>query len=119
MTLFRSGLFGTGQEQAAERVSGSEARDALELSRATQRRFRDQKADPDSSAALREFIIGVTDGVPQYERMVPAFAEIVRRELLSLQSMFKAFGSVQSLDFRRVEPGGADIYNVEFASDVR
>jgi CubicO group peptidase (beta-lactamase class C family) len=108
-----------GQEQTAECVTGNEARDAVELSKATERRFKNQKADANSASVLEAFIIQVRNGTPQYEQMDPAFAQIVRDQLPVLQSTFKNFGPVKSISFKGVKPEGGDTYNVEFASATR
>jgi hypothetical protein len=46
--------------------------------------------------------------------MTPAFADVTRRQLSDLQSTVAQLGALQSVTFKGVGPGGADIYEVKF-----
>jgi len=53
-------------------------------------------------------------GKPNYDLMSPGLAEATRQQLSRLQSMLSSQGSLQSITFKGVGPGGADIYQVKF-----
>ena len=55
-------------------------------------------------------------GAPNYDRMSASLAAKIRRQAPELQAMFKALGTVESIFFRGVGPGGYDIYGVKFAN---
>jgi hypothetical protein len=81
-------------------------------------RFRDQTPLPGSKEAILRGIDDLQRGAPNYERMSAQLAAKIRRQASELQSMFKAFGAVESIFFRGVGPGGYDIYGVKFAGGV-
>jgi hypothetical protein len=47
--------------------------------------------------------------------MSPGLANATRQQLTGTQSLFAGFGALQSITFKGVGPGGADIYQVKFA----
>jgi hypothetical protein len=53
-------------------------------------------------------------GKPNYDLMSPELAEVTRQQLPQLQSMIAGMGALQSVIFKGVGPGGADIYQVNF-----
>ena len=53
-------------------------------------------------------------GKPNYDLMSPGLADATRQQLPQLQSMIAAMGALQSVIFKGVGPGGADIYQVNF-----
>src|ERR1700679_3796850 len=67
-----------------------------------------------SEAAVRRMIDEFETGKPNYDLMGPGLAEPTRRQLPQLQSMIAAMGALQSVIFKGVGPGGADIYQVNF-----
>jgi hypothetical protein len=54
------------------------------------------------------------NGQPKYDLMSAAFAAVTRQQLTQLQTMVAANGAIQSVTFKGVGPGGADIYEVKF-----
>jgi len=51
---------------------------------------------------------------PDYDRMSPGLANATRQQLPQLRGMVTSLGALQSLAFKGVGPGGADIYQVRF-----
>ena len=107
-------LHQNNREQVVKRLGDVEGRAALDFSMATEKRFLDQTAAPDSEAALRRLITGLANGTPNYDEMVPAFADVNRRELPMLQAAITRLGPVQSMSFKGVGAAGEDIYNIQF-----
>ena len=81
---------------------------------AFEKRFKDQTAAPGSEAAVRRMIDELQTGKPNYDLMSPGLADATRQQLPQLQSMIAAMGALQSVIFKGVGPGGADIYQVNF-----
>ena len=81
---------------------------------AAAKRFKDQTAAPGSEAALRKLIEGLRAGNPDYDLMSSNFAAITRQQLPQLQSTMTDLGTIQSVSFKGVGPGGADIYQMKF-----
>jgi beta-lactamase regulating signal transducer with metallopeptidase domain len=79
-------------------------------------RFRDQAPLPGSREAILRGIEDLRRGTPNYDRMSATLASKIRRQVGELQSMFNAFGAVESIFFRGVGPGGYDFYGVKFAN---
>jgi hypothetical protein len=79
-------------------------------------RFRDQTPVAGSKEAVLRGIEDMQRGAPNYERMSAPLAAKIRRQVSQLHSMFKALGTVESIFFRGVGPGGYDIYGVKFAN---
>jgi hypothetical protein len=46
--------------------------------------------------------------------MSPQFASVTRAQLPQLKSIIAQFGGLQSVTFKGVGPGGADIYELQF-----
>jgi hypothetical protein len=78
------------------------------------RRFKEQKPAAGSEAAVRRMIDELIAGKPNYDLMSPGLAEATRQQLSGIQSTFAGFGALQSVTFKGVGPGGADIYQVKF-----
>jgi hypothetical protein len=77
-------------------------------------RFKEQKPMPGSEAALRRDIDELRAGEPKYELMSPGLAGVTRQQLPQLKAAITELGAVQSVTFKGVGPGGADIYEVKF-----
>lgn len=68
-----------------------------------------------TEAALRRLVSGLASGSPDYDKLSPQFAEIVRRDLPMTRPMFSSFGALKSVTFRGRGPMGDDTYNLVFA----
>jgi CubicO group peptidase (beta-lactamase class C family) len=112
-------LYQNGQEQTARRVDDQEGRIAVAFAEATERRIKDQTASPASEAALRRLISGLASGMPDYHEMVPAYAEINRRQLPTLQGALNRLGAIESIVFKSVGAAGQDVYDVTFEHGSR
>jgi CubicO group peptidase (beta-lactamase class C family) len=114
-------LHQNGRDQPAERLSDAEFRQIQAESTefdaaiaAAMKRVKDQTQDPRTEAALRRDIEELRAGQPKYELMSSGLANVTRQQLPQLQSTISQMGAVQSVTFKGVGPGGADIYEVKF-----
>jgi DNA-binding CsgD family transcriptional regulator len=69
-----------------------------------------------TEAALRSLVAGLASGSPDYDKLSPQFAEIVRRDLPMTHRMFSALGELRSVTFQGRGPRGDDAYNLVFAN---
>jgi DNA-binding CsgD family transcriptional regulator len=69
-----------------------------------------------TEAALRGLVAGLASGSPDYARLSPQFAEVVRRDLPMTQPLFKSMGDLKSVTFRGRGERGDDIYDLVFAN---
>jgi DNA-binding CsgD family transcriptional regulator len=69
-----------------------------------------------TEAALRRLVAGLASGSPDYDRLSPQFAEIVRRDLPMIHRMFSAMGELKSMTFRGRGAMGDDAYDLVFAN---
>jgi DNA-binding CsgD family transcriptional regulator len=68
-----------------------------------------------TEVALRGLVAGLASGSPDYSKLSPQFAEVVRRDLPMTHPMFKALGELKSVTFRGRGPMNDDTYNLVFA----
>lgn len=68
-----------------------------------------------TEAALRALVTGVVRSSPDYSKLNPQFAEVVRRDLPSIQPMFSSLGDLKSVTYLGRGEGGDDLYNMVFA----
>jgi len=104
-------LHQNGRDLPAKRIDDAQA---TALSATLAKRVKDQTALPGSEAAVRRIIDELRLGQPKYELMTPAFADLTRQQLPQLKTIISQFGAVESVTFKGVGPGGADIYEVKF-----
>jgi DNA-binding CsgD family transcriptional regulator len=69
-----------------------------------------------TEAALRRLVAGLASGSPDYDRLSPQFAEIVRRDLPRTHRMFSSMGALRSATFRERGARGDDVYDLVFAN---
>ena len=69
-----------------------------------------------TEAALRSLVAGLASGSPDYDKLSPPFAEVVRRDLPMTHPMFRSLGELKSVTFRERGPRGDDAYNLVFAN---
>jgi DNA-binding CsgD family transcriptional regulator len=69
-----------------------------------------------TEAALRSLVAGLASGSPEYDKLAPPFAEVVRRDLPMTQGMFASLGELKSVTFRERGPRGDDAYTLTFAN---
>ncbi len=104
-------LHQNGYEQTARRVEESEVT-ALEAALAE--RIEDKRPMENSEALLQEVIGQHLRGEPDYERMMPPLAEVVRAQSAMIQADLKRMGSLKDIRFKGVTHEGWDVYDVGF-----
>ncbi len=107
-------LHQNGRDMAMKRLDDAQAKVLTDAAAAFAKRFKEQKAAPGSEAALRKMIEDLRAGKPDYDSMSPGLAEATRQQLSQIQPEIGKLGSLQSVTFREVGPGGADVYLVAF-----
>jgi hypothetical protein len=65
---------------------------------------------------LRSLVAGLASGSPDYAKLSPRFAEVVRRDLPTTHRMFKGMGELKSVTFRERGPRGDDTFDLVFAN---
>jgi hypothetical protein len=104
-------LHQNGRDQRGKRIDDA---DAKKLTDYVAQHFADQKANPDSEASVRRQIEELQRRAPDLDEFTPQLAEIARPQMPHIEDMIAALGSLQSVGFKGVGPGGADIYNLKF-----
>ena len=69
-----------------------------------------------TETALRRLVAGLASGSPDYDRLSPRFAEVVRRDLPRTQPLFSSMGELRSVTFRGRGARGDDAYDLMFAN---
>ena len=69
-----------------------------------------------TEAALRTLVAGLASGSPDYDKLAPPFAEVVRRDLPRTQPLFASLGELKSVTFRERGAMGDDAYTLVFAN---
>jgi hypothetical protein len=101
-----------GEEEIKQ--AEAERKEIAEAAAAGAKRFESQTPDPRTEAALRRNIADVLQGQPKYEQMSSGLANTTRQQLPQLRTILGRLGAVQSVTFKGVGQGGADIYEVKF-----
>src|SRR4051794_39931783 len=68
-----------------------------------------------TEAALRRLIAGLASGSPDYDKLSPQFAPVVRRDLPMTHPLFSSMGELKSVTFLGRGETGDDVYNLVFA----
>jgi serine-type D-Ala-D-Ala carboxypeptidase/endopeptidase len=100
-----------GRDQTAKRIDEQQAKN---LQDALDKRFKDQTALPGSEAATRRLVDELQRSHVDYEQFTPEFAALARANESRSQASMASFGALQSLTFKGVGPGGADVYELKF-----
>ena len=69
-----------------------------------------------TEAALRRLVAGLASGSPDYAKLSPQFAEVVRRDLPKTQPLFSSMGELRSVTFQKRGEIGDDVYHLKFAN---
>ena len=69
-----------------------------------------------TEATLRRLVAGLASGSPDYDKLSPRFAEVVRNDLPMTHPMFKKLGELKSVTYRGHGMMGDDAYNLVFAN---
>ena len=67
-----------------------------------------------TEAALRTLVAGLASGSPDYDKLSPQFAEIVRRDLPRTQPLFSSMGELRSVTYHDRGALGDDVYDMIF-----
>ena len=68
-----------------------------------------------TEAALRTLVAGLASGSPDYGKLSPEFAGVVRRDLPMTHPLFRSMGALKSATFLGRGDSGDDFYNLVFA----
>jgi len=68
-----------------------------------------------TEAVLRKLVAGLASGSPDYDKLSPQFAQVVRRDLPMTHPLFSSMGELKSVTFLGRGEGGDDLYNLVFA----
>jgi D-alanyl-D-alanine-carboxypeptidase/D-alanyl-D-alanine-endopeptidase len=104
-----------GRDQTAKRISDAEAK---QLEDALAKRFKEQTAAPGSEAATRRLIDQMQRKQVDYGQFTPDFAVLARQNAAPVEGLIASLGALQSVTFKGVGPGGADIYEVKFENGM-
>jgi CubicO group peptidase (beta-lactamase class C family) len=100
-----------GVDTPAQRIDEDTAK---KIEEEVEKKHQEQTASPGAEGALRRIIGELHDGKPNYDLMSQRLAQATRQQLSRLQPLLGRLGSVVSVSFNGVGPGGADIYEVNF-----
>ncbi len=104
-------LHQNGRDMPGTRLSDAEAKQIADAAAAFAQRFKDQKPAPGTEATVRKMLEDLWLAKPDDNMMSPGAP--IRQQLPQLQSEVKQLGTIQSIKFQGVGPGGADIYSVK------
>jgi hypothetical protein len=104
-------LHQNGVEQPAPRITAEAAR-LMEDSMTA--RIKANKPSPGTEAALRHQIESIQKGAQDYSVMMPPLASAARAQWSGTQQAIASMGAYKSITFKKVAPGGSDIYIVSF-----
>ncbi|MEG3148136.1 hypothetical protein U1839_26095 [Sphingomonas sp. RT2P30] len=71
--------------------------------------------NPGTEAVLLRLVAGLASGSPNYNKLSPEFAEVVRRDLPMTHPIFNSMGELKSVTFRGRGTMGDDVYDLVFA----
>lgn len=112
-------LHQNGRSLHATRLSDAEAKPLVDAAEQFARRFKAQTPAPGGEAVLRRLLASLEHGTPDYSLMGTGLANATRQQWSTMQPAFAKLGAAQSLTFKGVGPGGADIYEVKFANGAQ
>jgi CubicO group peptidase (beta-lactamase class C family) len=109
-------LHQNGRDMAAKRLDDAEANRLADAAAAFAKRLKDQAPVPGGEPVVRRLIEEAQSGKPNYALMTSRYADVARQGFTQLQSSIVELGVLQSVSFKGVGPGGADIYTCKFAN---
>lgn len=104
-------LHQNGRDQRAQRIDEAVAK---KLADYVLQHFKDQKANPGSEASIRRQVAELQRRQPELDEFTPGLADIAGPQMPHIEDLIAGLGALQSVDFKSVGPGGADIYNLKF-----
>ena len=112
-------LHQNGRSMPAPRLSDAETKPLIDAAEQFAKRFKAQTPAPGGEATLRRLLGELQAGTPNYSLMSVGLANAIRQQLPMMQPELAKLGAVQSVTFKGVGPGGADIYEVKFANGAQ
>jgi hypothetical protein len=100
-----------GRDQSAKRISEA---DAKQFEDALGKRFKEQTAAPGSETATRRVLDQMQRKQVDYEQFSADFAVTARQNAGPVDGLIASLGTLRSLAFKGVGPGGDDIYELKF-----
>jgi hypothetical protein len=104
-----------GLEQRAPRIDEATAKkleaDLLE-------RIKNHTPSLGTEAALRAYLESLEAGKPDLSNFGPALAAVAKPQLPAQIANTQSLGPIQSITFKTVAPGGADVYDVRYERGV-
>ena len=100
-----------GAEQLAERIDEATAKN---IEASLVQRIKNNTPSPGTEAALRHQIDSMIKGQRDYSVLMPALASAVKEMEPNILAAVSSMGSLKSIKFRAVTPGGLDTYDVAF-----
>jgi hypothetical protein len=76
--------------------------------------FTDTPPHPGTEASLRRYIESLEKDQPNYDDMMPAMADAVRKQLPDILAAIKSLGALKTISFHGGGPADMDIYHVTF-----
>jgi len=104
-------LHQNGRDQRAKRIDDATA---TQLEDILAQRVKDQKPFPGSEAMVRGQIDRLQRRQPDFDELTPEFAEIARPQAEHIEKLVSSLGTLQSVTFKGVGPGGFDKYDAQF-----
>jgi CubicO group peptidase (beta-lactamase class C family) len=105
-------LHQNGRDMPAKRLDDALGKLAIEAAAAFPKRLKDQSAAPGGEAALRKMAEDFASGKENSDAVGAGLA--LNPQLAQVRSQMSQLGAVQSVVFKSVGPGGADVYSVRF-----
>ena len=105
-------LHQNGLEQRSPRIDEPTAK---KLEAALAERIKNHTPSPGAEAALRFHLQGLESGKPDLSNMTPSLAARTKPQLPDMLATIQSLGPIQSIAFKTVGPGGADVYEAQFA----
>jgi hypothetical protein len=102
------------QNGVATEAPRIDAQRVLAIDSSVSERVHDQVPVPGSEVALRQLIVGIESGNPDYAEMSPQVAAGTRTMLANFQETMRPWGAIRAIRFRGVAPNGWDQYLVQF-----
>ena len=107
-------LHQNGRDMTAKRLDDAEAKKAAEAAAASDRRFKGSNPGAGERGRNAQDDRGIAGRQTNYDLLSPGLADATRQQLPNLQSAIGNLGALQSVNFKGVGPGGADIYQLKF-----
>lgn len=101
-----------GQVFTGKRLDDATAKPITAALAIVNKSYREQKPLPGSETALRKLIEDLAAGTPDYTRMSPELAALIRENLAAIQKQLSSLGPISAFAFQRVNSDGAADYRV-------